>query len=194
MQMRKLGNTDLEVYRLGLGLLELDSLTRVEDAGTVLNTALDCGIIFLDTAACYGVSEEFIGRTITHRRSEYFLATKCGHVTGGYQGNPWSAQTITDSIDRSLKRMKTDHLDLVQLHSCNLNILEQGDATLALQVAKQMGKTRFIGYSGDNDPAYFAVQSGLFDTLQTTFNIVDQNARSGLFELAKKKGTNEKGE
>jgi aryl-alcohol dehydrogenase-like predicted oxidoreductase len=83
----------------------------VERAGRLLNAALDAGINFLDTADSYGISEEQIGNTIAHRRGEYYLATKCGYVEGEYS-YPWSAMSIEDSIDRSLKRMKTDQWTL----------------------------------------------------------------------------------
>jgi len=188
METRALGKTGLNVSRLGIGLAEIGfelTLEEVNHAAQVLNTALDNGITFLDTSACYDISEELIGRTIAHRRDEYVLATKTGHVTGGYDGEAWTTQTVRDSIDRSLKRMKTDHLDLVQLHSCGIDILERGDVIKVLQDAKRAGKTRFIGYSGDNDAALWAIESGIFDTLQTSFNLVDQNARLNLFGPAK---------
>ncbi len=190
MEMAILGKTGLQVSRLGVGLAEIGRLTLddVSQAAHVLNAALDAGINFLDTAECYGNSEELIGRAIAHRRQEYVLATKCGHVSGGYQGQPWTAQTVTDSIDRSLRRMNTDHLDLVQLHSCEVEVLERGEVIEALEKARQAGKTRFIGYSGDNQAARWAVESGLFDTLQTSFNLVDQQARTWLFPLAEARG------
>lgn len=187
MEIRTLGKTGLEISRLGVGLSEIGGLEldEAKQAAEVLNTALDNGITFFDTSACYNNSEELIGRTISHRRSEFVLATKAGHITGGYEGEAWTAQTIRDSIDRSLTRMKTDYLDLVQLHTCSVEILERGEVVEALKEAQAAGKTRFIGYSGDNDGALWAVKSGLFDTLQTSFNLVDQNARLHLFEPAK---------
>ena len=191
METRQLGKTDLQVSRLGAGLAEIGfelTLDNVAEAGSVLNRALDGGINFLDTSACYDVSEELIGRTIAHRRQEYVLATKCGHITGGYQGKEWTAQTVTDSIDRSLARLKTNYLDLVQLHSCDVDVLERGDVIEALLAAKSAGKTRYAGYSGDNEAALWAVKSGLFDTLQTSFNLVDQHARLRLFPLAEARG------
>ena len=191
MESTTLGNTGLEVSRLGLGLAEIGSLSLndLAQAASVLNQALDNGITFLDTAACYGSSEELVGNAVAHRRDEYVLATKCGHVSGEYEGQPWTADTVRDSIDRSLVRLKTDHLDLVQLHSCDMDTLKRGDATEALLRAKEAGKTRFVGYSGDNEEARWAVESGLFDTLQTSFNLVDQHARSkGLLDLAEERG------
>ncbi|MBK7917371.1 MAG: aldo/keto reductase [Chloroflexi bacterium] len=187
MEKRTLGKTNLEISRLGLGLSELGyRLTLAEEAqaSQILNGALDAGINFLDTSACYNISEELIGRTVAHRRDEFVLATKCGHVAGGYQGQDWTAQTITDSIDRSLKRLKTDRLDLVQLHSCGVSVLQKGEAIEALLAAQKAGKTRFVGYSGDNEAALWAVNSGLFDTLQTSYNLVEQHARRELFPAA----------
>ena len=185
-----LGKTGLTISRLGIGLAEIGfelTLEEVNHAAQVLNTALDSGITFLDTSACYDISEELIGRTIAHRRDAYVLATKAGHVTGGYEGEAWTVQTVRDSIDRSLKRMKTDHLDIVQLHSCGIDVLERGEVIEVLQAEKQAGKTRYIGYSGDNEAALWAIESGLFDTLQTSFNLVDQNARLHLFGPAKQR-------
>ena len=190
MERTPLGDTGLQVSRLGAGLswIERTSPDDVEAAGRVLNAALDGGINFLDTAACYGISEEVVGRTVSHRRREFVLATKCGHVTAGYVGQPWTATTVKDSIERSLRRMKTDYLDLVQLHSFDLATIKRGDATQALLDAKREGKARFIGSSGDNAAARWAVDSGAFDTLQTSFSLVDQQARSGLLAAAKAKG------
>jgi aryl-alcohol dehydrogenase-like predicted oxidoreductase len=188
MKKNRLGKTGLEVSCLGAGLSEIGyrlTPADVAQAANVLNAALDGGINFLDTAACYDISEELIGRTIAHRRDEYILATKAGHVAGGYEGEDWTAQTVTDSIDRSLVRMKTDYLDIVQLHSCGVDVLERGEVIEALQAARQAGKTRFIGCSGDNEAAAWAVRSGLFDTLQTSFNLVEQRARTRLFPEAK---------
>ena len=193
MEKRTLGKTGMHVTRLGLGLAEItrhdDFQSDVEAAGRVLNVALDGGINFLDTAACYGQTEEMIGKTVAHRRDEYFLATKCGHVTGGATGQPWSAETIAASIDRSLKRLQVDHIDLVQLHTCPLEVLQQGDVIEALHRARATGKTRFIGHSGDNEAARWAVESGHFDTLQTSYNLVEQHGRTkDLLSLAGEKG------
>ena len=199
METTDFGKTGLKITRLGLGLAEISRQERskvVEEADRVLNAALDGGINFLDTAACYGRTEEIIGATVAHRRDEYILATKCGHTTDdGDRGTPWTEHeswtgpAVSESIDRSLRRLQTDHLDIVQLHSCDVDILEHGEVIEALVQARAAGKTRFIGYSGDNAAARWAVDSGLFDTLQTSFNLVEQHARTkGLFEAAEAQG------
>ena len=84
METTDFGKTGLKITRLGLGLAEISRQERskvVAEADRVLNAALDGGINFLDTAACYGRTEEIIGATVAHRRDEYILATKCGHTT-----------------------------------------------------------------------------------------------------------------
>ena len=192
MQTVPFGKTGFNTSRLGVGLSEIGSQLSISDqdqASDVLNTALDSGINFLDTSACYGISEQLVGKGISHRRDDYFLATKAGHVALGYEGEAWTYQTVVDSIDRSLRLLQTDHVDLVQLHSCEIDVLEKGDVIRALQEAEQAGKTRFIGYSGDNDAAHWAVDSGLFASLQTSYNLVEQRARtSKLLEKATANG------
>ena len=184
METKRLGKTELKVGRLGIGLSEVGfnlDFTDVDQVRDVITQALDNGVNFLDTAACYGISEELIGLIVSERRREFVLATKAGHYLPRGEGDDWTYDLITSSIDRSLERMKTEYVDLVQLHSCSIEILERGDVIRALQDAKAAGKTRHVGYSGDNESAKWAVTSGLFDTLQTSFNLVDQSARMNLF-------------
>ena len=140
MEMRELGRTGMKVSALGLGLAEIPrhdyATSDVEAAGRVLNNALDNGINFLDTAACYGETEEMMGRTVSGRRSEYYLATKAGHVTGDATGEPWTAAVIEESIDRSLSRLRTDYVDLVQIHTCPMEELEKGEVIEAWSRAR----------------------------------------------------------
>ena len=133
MQTTRFGNTGFETSRLGIGLAEVGyelSLKDQKQASAVIHSALDQGINFLDTAACYDLSEELIGNGVADRRDEFFLATKAGHITGESKGDEWTYDTVIESIDRSLIRLKTDHVDLVQLHSCEIDILEQGEVCL----------------------------------------------------------------
>lgn len=189
METVALGGTGIRVSRLGIGLSEIGSTPlEFSDVEALLNGGLDIGINFLDTAAAYGVSEELVGKTVSHRRGEYALASKCGRVPGSSQPETWTAQAITESIDRSLRLLQTDYVDLMQLHSCSVEILERGEAIDALLKARDAGKTRFVGYSGDNEAATWAVESGIFQTLQTSFSLVDQKARDGLFAAAEAKG------
>ena len=192
MQTVPFGKTGFNVSRLGVGLSEIGSQLSVSDqdqATKMLNTALDSGINFLDTSACYGISELLTGKAVAERRDDYFLATKAGHIALGADGEEWTYQAVSEAIDRSLRLLQTDHVDLVQLHSCGIDVLERGDVIRALQDAQKAGKTRFFGYSGDNEAAHWAVDSGLFATLQTSYNLVEQRARtSGLLEKATAQG------
>jgi aryl-alcohol dehydrogenase-like predicted oxidoreductase len=189
METTILGKTGLKVSRLGVGLAEIGRLeTDVGKVGRILGAALDGGINFFDTAECYGNSEELIGKTIAHRRDEIILATKAGHLSTGSSGRPWSGQTVWDSINLSLVKLKTDHVDLVQVHAYDISAPPPDEVIEAVMDAKESGKTRFVGYSGENEAAEWAVQSGLFDTLQTSFNLVDQRARYNLFEQARSRG------
>ena len=192
MQMVELGRTGLRVSRLGHGGAEFhrhEHLNNAEYVGAVLETLLDEGVNFLDTAECYHGNEALIGATVSRRRDEYVLATKCGHLDDFTEGEEWTPETIAASVDRSLRRLRTDHVDLLQLHSCDLDVLKRGDVIEALQRAREQGKTRFIGYSGDNENAAWAVDSGAFDTLQISFSIADQQPRSkGILAAAEGRG------
>ncbi|MCA9804988.1 MAG: aldo/keto reductase [Cyanobacteria bacterium HKST-UBA02] len=174
MEKRVLGNTGMEVSILGFGGAEIGfEEARENTVDELLNEAIDAGLNVIDTAECYLGSESLIGNTVSGRRKDFFLFTKCGH---GYDPTipAWTKPEIESSIDRSLKRLKTDYVDLLQLHSCSEEILRQGDVIEALKEAKQKGKTRFIGYSGDGTDALYAIETGVFDTLQTSVNIADQ--------------------
>ena len=122
LSKKTLGRTGVEVTTLGFGAMELRGGNRGpalsdEDAGKLLNLVLDSGINFIDTSIDYGLSEERIGKYISHRRDEYFLASKCGCVVDGQQGeHDHTARNIRHGVENSLRRLQTDHLDLVQFH------------------------------------------------------------------------------
>ena len=177
MERRRLGRTDMDVSWLGFGAARIATDTGSPAAARkLLNTLLDSGVNYIDTAPCYGESEETLGKYISHRRDEYWLTSKCGHAAGDVTAPEWTAAAVTQGIDQSLRRMQTDHLDLVHIHTCEVDVLRQGDVVRALQDAQRNGKTRYIGYSGDNDAALEAIGMGVFATLLTSFNVVDQSA------------------
>ncbi len=189
MDTRTLGQTDLTVTRLGFGGARIGYEDVTPDqSDRLLNGLLDMGVTFYDTAACYHDSEEQIGRAIGSRREEYVLASKCGHVTGGASGQEWSAEVIAHSVDRSLERLRTDRLDLLQLHSCSAAVLAEGEAVEAVLRAKEAGKVRYVGYSGDGEAAMKAIGMGVFSTLQTSYNVVDQDARLQVLPAARAAG------
>ncbi len=152
----------------------------------LLESALDAGLNVIDTAECYRDGEELV-REVAHRRKDFHLFTKCGHASG--LGTPdWEPRTLEASIDRSLRRLRTDHVDLLQLHSCSEALLRQGAVIEVLQKARAAGKTRYIGYSGDSAAARYAVECGAFDTLQTSVSIADQEALTLTLPEAQRRG------
>src|SRR5438270_10536602 len=188
MEKRRLGRTDMDFSVLGFGGSEIgyEQASR-EAVAELLNSALDAGLNVIDTAECYHNSEELIGEAVSNRRSEFYLFTKCGHPHGFGERADWSNDSILESIQRSLRRLKTDKIDIVQLHSCSEAVLKIGEAIDALQTARDRGYTRYIGYSGDSHAARFAVETGAFDTLQTSINIADQEAIDLTLPLAREK-------
>jgi aryl-alcohol dehydrogenase-like predicted oxidoreductase len=175
METRTLGKTGLEVSVLGFGGAPVGYLaTDTRDASVILNTLLDRGVNFIDTAASYSGSEDLIGAAIGHRRDDYVLLSKCGQAFDHIDGAAWSAQAIAQTVDRALRRLRTDHLDIMILHSCEIDILEAGDAMGALTAAQDAGKVRFVGYSGDNETAAFAAGLDAVSVIETSINFCDQ--------------------
>ena len=187
MEKRQLGKTDMQVSVLGFGGAEIGFEATTEEAvKQLLNSALDEGLNVIDTGECYEGSEELIGKTVSHRREEFYLFTKCGHPRG-IGSEDWSTPSLLESIERSLRRLNTDHLDLIQLHSCSEATLRKGDVIAALQTARDKGYSRYIGYSGDSLAAKFAVECDAFDTLQTSISIADQESIELTLPLARAK-------
>lgn len=180
LPMRTLGRTGLRVTHLGYGALELRGLT--DEAGvpergltdaqaeTILNSVLDSGINYIDTARRYGASEKYIGRYLSHRRSEYVLATKTSRA-GFVDGRPtWSREAALRHIDESLKSLRTDYVDVLQLHNPWPEDLEPTGLLDALLEIKRQGKARWIGISTNlpHLPAHAAVDA--FDVFQTSYS------------------------
>lgn len=187
MEKRQLGKTDMQVSVLGFGGSEIGYEEASEETvAKLLNSALDAGLNVIDTAECYQGSEELIGKAVGQRRQDFYLFTKCGHPRG-IGSEDWSTSSLLESIERSLRRLRTDCLDLIQLHSCSESVLRNGDAIAALQSAREKGYSRYLGYSGDSLAAKFAVECGAFDTLQTSINIADQEPLDLTLPLAREK-------
>jgi aryl-alcohol dehydrogenase-like predicted oxidoreductase len=187
MQTRRLGRTGADVTILGYGAMELRGVAHASAivdsaAGRLLNEVLDGGINLIDTSIDYGRSEELIGRYLGHRREEYFLASKCGCLLGSPPAgakppfpHDWSAANVRAGIEQSLRRLDTDHLDLVQVHmSPSRAQMEAGQTIETLMAMRDEGKTRFIGMSGilPNLPDHIAM--GIFDVFQIPYSVVQR--------------------
>src|SRR3954447_23252814 len=187
METRQLGGTDVRVGVLGFGGAEIGfEKAEPEAVARLLGEALDAGLNVIDTAECYLGSEELIDRAVAGRREDFYLFTKCGHPEQPGVAD-WRPESLLASIERSLRRLRTDRVDLVQLHSCSEDELRQGDAIAALREARRRGYTRYIGYSGDGAAARYAVECGAFDTLQTSVSVADQEAIDLTLPLARER-------
>jgi aryl-alcohol dehydrogenase-like predicted oxidoreductase len=208
LEKRTLGRTGMEVTTLGYGAMELRGAPRgravsSEQADKILNAVLDAGINYIDTSIDYGTSEESIGRAIAGRRSQYFLASKCGCVVEGLPG--WSSasgagpreaggpnqhvftrENIVAGVNQSLARMKTDYLDLVQFHgSPSKAELEKNDAIQTVLDLKKEGKVRFIGMSSTLPNLKDHVEMGVFDAFQIPYSAVQREHEEIISAAAK---------
>jgi aryl-alcohol dehydrogenase-like predicted oxidoreductase len=157
------------------------------EAERLLNTVLDEGIRFIDTSIDYGRSEECIGRFLSHRRSEYVLASKCGCVPGAGMGAPHvhTAENVRAGIEHSLRVMKTDYLDLVQFHR-SLSRAEfeaQGALAAALRL-KEQGKVRFVGVSAVLPTLDEQIEMGVFDAFQIPYSALQRDHEQSIARAA----------
>lgn len=187
MEQRSYGKTGMKVSVLGFGGSEIGTGISKLEVDRLLGSAIEAGLNVIDTAECYGDSEELIGQVLGPKREEVYLFTKCGHASGFDQPD-WDPVMLSKSIDRSLRRLNTEYVDMIHLHSCSEEVLREGSVIEVLKRAKEAGKTRFIGYSGDHKDALYAVQTGVFDSLETSVNIADQEAIELTIPEARKRG------
>jgi aryl-alcohol dehydrogenase-like predicted oxidoreductase len=181
-----LGRTELEVTKLGFGAMEIRGVPRGRDvteaqAETILNSTIDSGINYIDTSIDYGLSEGFIGKFISHRRDEYLLASKCGCMTSGPtvpsgpQPHVYTKENVVMGIEQSLRRMKTDYLDVVQFHgSPSRETLEDNDAIDTLLELKKQGKIRHIGISGTLPNLPGQIDMDVFDVMQIPYSALER--------------------
>lgn len=194
MEQRTFGRTGLRVSVLGLGGSEIGYLGVPQASVTaMLAAAIEAGLNVIDTAECYADSEEKLGEALASLggssvRERVHLFTKVGHEHGWSAGEDYSAQAIERTIDRSLRRLRTDRVELVQLHSCGEETLARGACIEVLERARAQGKTRFIGYSGDGAAALAALRTGRFDVLQTSINVADQRVLDQVLPEAAQRG------
>lgn len=183
---RELGRTGLQVTTLGYGAMGLRGAPRGREvsnqqADSILNAVLDSGINYIDTSIDYGDSEEHIGRAISHRRSDYYLATKCGCLVGGppERGSQlphvFTRENIVAGVNQSLARMKTDYIDVLQFHSGpSREELEENGAIETVLELKREGKVRFIGISSTLPNLADHIAMGVFDVFQIPYSALQR--------------------
>lgn len=186
MKMQPFGKSEIKVSTLGFGAGHIggNNLTEAE-ASKLLNSIVDLGLNLFDTARAYGLSEERIGKHLAHRRNEIIISTKVGYGIIGV--NDWTSDSVIRGIDEALVKLRTSYIDIVHLHSCSLETLQRGEVIDALLLAKESGKIRVAGYSGENDALEFAAASGKFESLQFSLNPFDQRSIDRILPLTKEK-------
>ena len=178
---RPFGRSGEAVSILGLGGWHLGVPKTDTDAVRLVHEAIDAGVNFLDNAWDYndGVSEQRMGKAITDRRDRVFLMTKmCTHGRDG--------RTAMKQLEESLRRLRTDHLDLWQIHEVAFDDeprrhFARGGAVEALDRARQQGKVRFVGFTGHKDPALhleMLAHDYAWDSCQLPLNCFDASFRS----------------
>lgn len=191
------GSTDMQVFPIALGGYPFAGVNKARDWDPyssngkqqvlkTINTALDMGINYIDTAPAYGNghSESLIGQVMKTRRDDCYLATKCGW-TG-------SKSEVICSFEDSLRRLQCDYTDVLQLHGGIFtaenqhHILNEGPLE-ALQELKQAGKTRYIGVTVEEPwTALPLLRAGVFDVIQVCYNLIRQSAGQHLLDETQK--------
>jgi aryl-alcohol dehydrogenase-like predicted oxidoreductase len=183
---RILGRTGLEVTQLSYGAMEIrghrswsSRPVTDEQAGTILEAVVDSGVNFIDTSNDYGMSETYIGQFVAKRRSEFYLATKCGchyQYAGDHDETPhvWTRENILRNIADSLLKMRTDHVDILQLHNPDVETCERAGLVDVLREIKDWGATRFIGISTTSPHLAAYIDWGVFDTFQIPYSALER--------------------
>lgn len=192
MKLRKLGKSDLEVSEVGFGAWTLATgwWGEAQDATTMLNAALDCGINFIDTAPAYGdgFGETVIAPFIAEHKDELIITTKCGYdITaerpddGRHKERPhdWKSDSIIKQVEDSLARLGLETIDLLQLHNIRLDGVTNDELFATLDDLIAQGKVRYLGVA--LGPAIGWVEEGIVSldkrnivSLQTVYNILEQ--------------------
>ena len=183
---RTLGRTGFEASVLGYGAMELRGgpdgrEVSDADAQALLNAVLDAGINVIDTSIDYGASEELIGRSISQRREEYFLASKCGCPLDPDPSWPqpyphdYGPENVRAGVEQSLRRLRTDRLDLLQVHLSPARQRLEADDTIATMMAlRDEGKIRFLGISGTLPNLPDQIAMGVFDAFQIPYSALQR--------------------
>jgi aryl-alcohol dehydrogenase-like predicted oxidoreductase len=178
MKLNPLGQTGLSVSAIGFGAMHFDDQDDEALIGHLLQGVLDLGISLIDSARGYGRSEERIGRHLAHRRQEFVLSTKFGY---GVDGIPdWTYPCIVHGVERALRLMRTDVIDIGHLHSCPLHVLQRGEVSQALADCVKAGKLRVAAYSGENAELAHALADPRLGSVQCSLSLVDRSNAQAL--------------
>src|SRR5881392_3169206 len=205
MEYRELGKTGIRVSAIGFGGWAIGGAadasgaplgwgrTSDEDSLAAIRRARELGVTFFDTADSYGFgrSESLLGIVLSRTRQDVVLATKVGVVRGstGELKKDFSRQHIFHAVDGSLKRLRTDYIDLYQMHNPSVDELRREEIQEAMEMLQDAGKIRFWGVSVSTpEEGLEIMQRGWAHTLQVLYNVINQAPARELFPAAKEKG------
>lgn len=198
LRISTLGKTGLKVSQLGYGSMGLRGprtwgVRVVDDASAerFLHRVLDSGINFIDTSPDYGVSEERIGRYLRSRREEFVLATKCGCVYTQQEDHleidhHWDADVIRGNLETSLRRLRTDHVDVLQFHGGDAETLQRAGLIDLLEGFRSRGWVRFIGVSSKLPDLPGLIELGVFDTFQVPYSCLQPEHHDWITQAAER--------
>lgn len=186
---RRFGDTDVQVSEIGLGCGGYWGLRSFPEkrAAEIVEIALEHGVNLMDTGLNYsgGNAEPRLGRILGARRDRVFLATKVGSwLERGRSVKNWTPAGIRASVAASLANLRTDHLDLVQLHSPSPEVLDDDRVLGVLAALRRDGLARFVGLSTDSGLAERAIGLGVFDCVMVSYNVLHQRGAGRIAGLA----------
>ncbi|WP_422446399.1 aldo/keto reductase [Thermoanaerobacterium sp. DL9XJH110] len=200
MRYRKLGSTGLLGSEIGFGAVAIgrdwafgiaEDPRRPEEKEAIylVEHLSDVGINFIDTAPAYQESEKIIGKALKGKRDKFYIATKVGErFDGATSFYDYSEKATLSFIESRLKALRTDYVDVVQIHSCPLEVLERAETVNALLKAKKAVKARFIGVRGSVEVMLEALKYPEIDVLQFSYNILDRACEELLLLAVNKAG------
>jgi aryl-alcohol dehydrogenase-like predicted oxidoreductase len=194
MQFRTLGKTGFNISAISLGTWQVGgkwgSAFDTKNADAILNTAVDSGVNFFDTADVYsdGESEKAIGRFLKTRKEKLFVATKCGRQIQPHVNDGYTPAVLRKYVEDSLQRLQIDTIDLIQLHCPPTAVYYRPEIFGLFEDLKKEGKIQHLGVSVEKvEEALKAIEFDNVTTVQIIFNMFRQRPAELFFEQAKKK-------
>jgi aryl-alcohol dehydrogenase-like predicted oxidoreductase len=193
MNYRKLGKTGFEISEISLGTWQIGgkwgSGFSDKTAEKTINTAIDNGINFIDTADVYeaGLSEKAVGKVVRSRSERIFVATKCGRQINPHTSENYTPEALTGYVEESLKRTGFEALDLIQLHCPPTEVYYRPEIFDTFQKLKDQGKILHFGVSVEKvEEGLKAIEYDIVETVQIIFNLFRQRPSELFFQQAKK--------
>ena len=194
MEFRTLGKTGFEISEISLGTWQVGGKWGApfdhDNADRILNTAVDQGVNFIDTADVYGggESEKAVGRLVRSRREKIYVATKCGRQISPHINENYNPLVLRQYVEASLKNMDLERIDLIQLHCPPTQVYYRPEIFAEFEKLIQEGKIHKLGVSVEKvEEALKAIEYPHVDTVQIIFNIFRQRPAGLFFEQARQK-------